>query len=322
MKTGGWIARLVALIALMTPPAIAIGQTQSPTPTLLTETQELYFQETFDPGRLSERLWYNAQWSASEGILTRLPGDDANTRIFLRDAKYRDCLIQFDFRMGQAKDVRLMTGSGGQYNTVLHLRPDHFFLQTAMDASVPYFSYRHSECAFDFQPDTWYTMTIEFAGDEAIAYIDHDHLVRANHPIIDRRREYFAIQVDQHVADFDNVAILHATKKNSTKTNAGRRIIDEATNKYPVEKSLEENFKICSSNAHEWYYQHDERYRSLVLQVEALDQGLKAHYPAVFRSHKEYQKAIQEQRKQLLKNDAVYKETLLATHRTNRAIDD
>ena len=36
-----------------------------------------------------------------------------------------------------------MTGSGGHYNTVLHLRPDHFFLQTAKDESVPYFSYRH-----------------------------------------------------------------------------------------------------------------------------------------------------------------------------------
>ncbi|MEL7265384.1 MAG: hypothetical protein AAFP69_11340, partial [Planctomycetota bacterium] len=55
-----------------------------------------------------------ARWKAEDGILNRLPGGDSTTRVFLRDANYRDCLIRFDFRIGQSQDIRLMTGSSGR----------------------------------------------------------------------------------------------------------------------------------------------------------------------------------------------------------------
>ena len=47
-------------------------------------------------------------------------------------------------------------------------------------------------------------------GDEAIARLDHKHVVHAKHPIIDWTREYFAYQVDEHAAEFDNLEILTA----------------------------------------------------------------------------------------------------------------
>ena len=293
---------------------------RKPSPPLLVESRDLYFAEHFNPNHLSERLWYNADWKAEDGILKRLPSGTANTRIFLREAKYRDCLIRFDFRLGDAQDVRLMTGSGGHYNTVLHLRPDHFFLQTAKDESVPYFSYRHGECDYDFEPERWYTMTVEFLGDEAIAHLDHDHIVHAKHPIIDRAREYFAIQVDEHSAEFDNVQILTAVARKDLAD--GRARVEAASGKFPVDRPLREQIDIRKSNAHEWHYQRDETYRLMVRRVDELDAKLKQRFPDVFRSHKEQRVAIQEARKRLLENDPVYKETLFATYKANQAIDD
>lgn len=291
-----------------------------PSPPLLVESRDLYFAEHFNPNHLSERLWYNADWKAEDGILKRLPGGSANTRIFLRDAKYRDCFIRFDFRLGDAQDVRLMTGSGGHYNTVLHLRPDHFFLQTAKDESVPYFSYRHGECAYDFDPDRWYTMTVEFLGDEAIAHLDRDHVIHARHPIIDRTREYFALQVDEHAAEFDNVQILTAVAGKDLAE--GRDRVEAVRGKFPVDRLPRQQFDIRKSNAHEWYYQRDENYRRMVERVGELDAKLKQRFPDVFRSHKEERVAIQQERKRLLENDSVYKETLFATYRANKEIDD
>lgn len=289
-----------------------------PSPPLLTESRQLYFAEHFNPNHLSQRLWYNADWTAEDGVLKRLKNGSGNTRIFLRDAEYHDAVIRFDFRLGDAQDVRLMTGSGGHYNTVLHLRPDHFFLQTAKDASVPYFSYRHGECAYEFDPDRWYTMTVEFLGDEAIAHLDHEHLVRAKHPMIDRTREYFAFQVDEHVAEFDNVRILTAVAR---KTADGRAEVEAAVDRFPVEKSLAEQFDIRKTNAHEWYYQRDETYRALVQRVDELDEMKKQRFPKAFQTHKEYKKEILNERKRLNATDPVYKETLRATHLANRAID-
>ena len=291
-----------------------------PSPPLLTEARKLYFAEHFNSEQLSERLWYNAQWKAENGILKRLENGTANTRIFLREADYQDCIIRFDFRMGHSRDVRLMTGSGGHYNTVLHIRPDHFFLQTAKDKSVPYFSYQHCECAFDFEPDRWYTMTVEFLGDEAIAHLDHKHIVHARHPIINRKREYFAFQVDEHVVTFDNVEILNAVAKKD-ETNS-RPLIEASICKFPLKRSLQDEFNIRKANAHEWYYQRDEKYRLLIKQVDQLDESLKQRFPEAFLSHKEYRTGIMQERKRLLEHDAVYKEFLFATYRSNQAIDD
>ena len=294
-------------------------EARTPSPPLLTEARQLYFGEHFNPDHLSQRLWYNADWKAEHGILKRLRRGSGNTRIFMRDAEYRDVIVRFDFRLRDAKDVRLMTGSGGHYNTVLHLRPNHFFLQTAKDASVPYFSYRHGECAFDFDPDRWYTMTVEFLGDEAIAHLDDKHLVRAKHPIIDRTREYFALQVDEHAAEFDNIQVLTAAARND---GDGRAIVAANANRFPVKKSLQEQFEIRKTNAHEWYYQRDKTYRQLVQRVDELDDLRKERFPDAFRTHKEFRKRIQEERQRLQKNDPAYKEALFATHRANRAIDE
>jgi tellurite resistance protein len=161
-------------------------------------------------------------------------------------------------------------------------------------------------------------MTLEFLGDEAVAHLDHQHLVHAKHPIIDRTRDYFAVQVDQHAAEFDNVQILRAVAQ---KPAEGRAKVEAAVGKYPVEKTLQEQFEIRKTNAHEWYYQRDPAYRGLVQRVHELDEANKQRFPEALRTHKEFKQAILEQRKRLLETDRAYKETLYATHRANRAID-
>lgn len=293
-----------------------------PSPPLLTDIRSLYFGEHFHPGKISERFFYNRDWEAKEGHLRRVSNGTADTRIFLRDAEYKDTVIRFDFRFQDSEDIRLVTGSGGGYNTVLHIRRDHFYLQTAKDAKVPYFSYRHGECAYEFDPDRWYTMTVEFLENEALAHIDGDHVVRATHPIIDRTREYFAFQVDAGKALFDNVQILNASAKKGEEAAAGRRILEAAEGKYPVEKTLEEQHKIAKTNAHERLYQNDDTYRSLVKKVDELDERNAEQFPDAYRSSKEFKKKIQEMRKRLLETDSVFKETLSATHRANRALDE
>lgn len=289
-----------------------------PSPPLLSKPKQLQFAEHFNPPHLSKRLWYNADWKAEDGVLKRLAGGSGNTRIFLREASYGNAIIRFDFQLGNSQDVRLMTGEGGHYNTVLHIRPDHFYLQTAKDPDAPHFSYRHSECAYDFQPDRWYTMTIEFMGDEAVAHLDHDHLAYAKHPMIARTRKYLALQVDKHAAQFDNLQLLAAARDESAET---RRQVIDAVNRFPVKRSPEEQFELLRSNAHEWYYQRDAEYRRLVERVAELDEARKRRFPNAFRSHKETRKSVLEARKQLLKTDPLYKETLFATHRANRAVD-
>jgi arylsulfatase A-like enzyme len=290
-----------------------------PSPPLLTETRQLYFGDHFSSERASKRWWFNADWSVENGVLIRGEHGTATTRIFLREVEFRDVVIRFDFQMRKSKDIRLVTGGGGHYNAVIHIRPDHFYVQTAKDDSGPFFSYRHGECAYQFEPDRWYTMTVEFIGDQLVAHIDREHLAYARHPILDKERGYFAFQVDENPAAFDNVQILTARPHSRQMENL--KHILAASGKHPVPKTLAEQFDIQKRNAHEWLYQRDAAYRDLVKQVDELDAKKKERFPDAFQTNKEFRKKILALRKKLNQKDARYKELLHATHRANRAID-
>jgi len=290
-----------------------------PSPPLLVDPRKLYFADHFSPGQVSGRWFFSADWSAEDGVLQHSEAATESGRIFLKDAAFRDVMIRFDFQFQNARDIRLITGGSGHYNAVIHIRRDHFYIQTALDSTGPYFSYRHGECAYDFDEGRWYTLTVEFIGDELVAHIDHDHLAYARHPILDRERGYFAFQVDDASAAFDNVQILQAVKHASRDSN--RAHIEAVSGRYPVPKSTEQQFAIQKSNAHEWLYQRHEAYRKLVKRVDELDEKNKQAYPNVFRSHKEFQTTIAAERKKLHAEDLDYKETLFATYRANRAID-
>ena len=292
---------------------------RTPSPPLLIQPRQLAFADHFSDGQISPRWFFNKDWSVENETLTRSKTGTETTRIFLKDTKFTDALIRFDFRLGDAKDIRLVTGTGGHYNSVIHIRPDHFFLQTAKDPDGPFFSYRHGECAFQFHPEQWYTMTVEFLSDELIAHVDPDHIAYAKHPIIDKERQYFAFQSDAGAAQFDNVQIFTGSKQARNETTQ-KSVLDKA-NRHPVAKTLKEQFTVEKVNAHERLYQNDPEYRHLVTEIDRLDRENAERFPEVFQSNKQIRKSITEIRKKLHAEDPHYKELLFATFRVAREID-
>ena len=290
-----------------------------PSPPLLTEPRQLYFADHFSPGQVSERWHFTGDWSAENGVLQRSEAAKYNGRIFLKKPEYKDVLIRFDFQFQNATELRLVTGGGGHYNAGIHILRDHFYIHTALDRSGPYFPYRHGECAYDFDPDRWYSMTVEFIGDQLVAHIDRDHLAYARHPVLDKTREYFALQVDRSSAAFDNVQILTAAKHREQAANSEH--IASVSGKHPVPKTLKAQFEIQKRNAHEWLYQRHADYRALVIRVDELDERNKKLFPDVFRSHKEFQKEIAAERKRLHQEDPQYKDLLFATFRAARSLE-
>jgi len=277
------------------------------------------FADHFSTGQVSSRWFFNGDWEVKDGILQRERSKSKTTRIFARGLEYRDALIRFDFQLRQSQDVRLVTGSKGAYNLVLHIHPDHFQIETGKDDSGPYFQHWHGDCAYDFTPNRWYTMTVELLGDQAVAHIDHDHIVYAQHAILNKTRSYFAFQVDDAPAALDNVQIFTAAKHRQLADNL--RHIASVAGKHPVQRSLENELHIAQTNAHDRLYQTDERYRALVKRVHELDEQNKKLFPTVFRSHKEIRHDLGAMRRKLHEEDSRYKELLFATHRAARALD-
>jgi arylsulfatase A len=295
-----------------------VGASVPSTP-LLVSPRSLYFGDHFSEGQVSSRWFFQKEWAVENGILRRNEHVGENKRLFVKDPIYRDCMVRFDFRFEGASDLRLVTGSSGHYNAVIHIRPDHFFIQTAMDDRGPYFSHRHGECAFDFKQGTWHTMTVEFVGDEVVAHVDRQHLAYAKHPILAQQRTYLAFQVDNPAAAFDNFQVFKAAPHSDQAEN--REFIRQMFGRHPVNKSLEQQYDIQKTNAHDILFQSDQDYRALVRRVDELKEKEKREYPDVFGSVKEFRKKIDKLRKKLHAEDADYKETLFATFRAANAIE-
>jgi arylsulfatase A len=290
-----------------------------PSRPLLASPRNLHFGEHFSEGQVSENWWFQKEWQVENGILRRNQVAGQNKRLFYKEPNFKDAFIRFEFRFDGAKDIRLVTGASGHYNTVVHIRRDHFFVQTAQDDRGPWFSMRHGECAYDFKPGTWYVMTIEFIGDQVVAHLDHEHLVYAQHPIIDQGRTYFALQVDQAGASFDNLQVFSASRHRDREENLAH--IEKSKDRFPVKKSVRDQHEIRKRNLHARFHMDDPAYRKLVGEIERLDAEKVERFPNAFSSHKAFQKKIQKLRKKLHQEDPVYKETLFATFRANRALD-
>jgi len=290
-----------------------------PSRPLLASPRNLHFGEHFSEGQVSDKWFFQKEWQVEDGILRRNQFHGQNKRLFYKEPNFKDAFIRFEFRFDGARDIRLVTGASGNYNTVIHIRRDHFFVQTAQDDRGPWFSMRHSECAYDFKPGKWYVMTIEFIRDQVVAHLDYEHLVYAKHPIIDQERTYFALQVDQTGASFDNLQVFSASRHRDREENLAH--IEKSLGRFPVKKSVRDEHEIRKRNLHARFHMDDPSYRKLVGKIERLDAEKVDRFPDAFSSHKAFQKKIQKLRKKLHQEDPVYKKTLFATFRANRALD-
>ena len=290
-----------------------------PSRPLLVEPRNLLFGDHFSEGQVSSGWFFQKEWEVSDGFLLRneIPGE--NKRLFYKEPDFKDGMVRFDFQFDGASDIRLVTGSSGHYNTVLHIRPDHFYLQTASDPRGPWFSMRQGECSYQFEPEKWYTMTIEFIGDEVVAHLSDKHLVYAKHPIIHQERTYFALQVDQAGARFDNLQVFQVGRHRNYAENL--ITLEKIEGEFPVTKTVEVEYETRKRNAHARLHLEDPSYRKLVNTVKALDMEKVDRFPAVYSSQKAFRKKITSLRKKLHAEDPVYKDTLFATFRASRAME-
>jgi len=290
-----------------------------PSRPLLTQPGNLYFGEHFSKGQISEKWFFQKEWQVEDGILVRNQITGTNKRLFYKEPVFKDALIRFEFLFNGAEDIRLVTGSNGSYNTVVHIRKDHFFIQTAYDKEGPWHPMRHGECAYNFEDGKWYGITIEFIKDQAIAHLNHEYIAYAQHPMIDKERTYFAFQVDQAGASLDNLQVFHAGRHPEQTGN--HSLIKTQLDRFPLKKTVQDQHDILKKNLHARLYMDDENYRKLIERVENLDQEKIARYPDAFFSNKEFQKKIQSLRKELHQNDPEYKKILFSTFQASRALD-
>ena len=277
-------------------------------------------EESFAPGAISDRWFFTEWWTAREGVLLRNELAGENKRLFWKKPTYKDAVICLDFSFRGAEEIRLMSGTPGKYNFVVRLCRDHFRLNTASDSTTGHLPSIQGECPFRFEERKWYRLQVEVLADEIVARIDDGHFVVGRHPIIDRQRSYFALQVDGPGAAFDNIRLHNATPAEGWQ---GRRPgLLQAQSKRPwLPRSLEERHKDRKIIARDKAWRTDPEYRELVERHELLRKLAREKFPSAHVSTKEARKKIAARRKELLQKDAEYKDLSRAINKARRNED-
>lgn len=304
--------------------ATAIAEPDAPTNSLMCLPGVLVFREDFDPATVSGRWGFKADFALRDGALLRTDVDPTESkRVFLKDASFRNSIVQFDFKLsGQTTDLRLVTGSGGHYNSVTQIRSDHFEINTPNDRDAGFVPAHLGECNRPAGLDQWQTMTVEYWGDEIVAHLSDNVFVLGKHSIINRTREYFAFQFDLPGASIDNVRIWNATGQRGDWIENRKKLAAAQADRVPVRRDPAERYKLAYTNLKSRLTLEDQAYRELVAKHDKLQAALHVDYKEAFVSHKQIAKLISKKKQHLKETVPEFKTMETAVHKAGRAEDD
>ena len=105
---------------------------------LMCERGEVLLSDDFDPATVSERWFYKGEFALHDGALVRTEiNREENQRVFLKDPKFHNTIIQFDFRFaGDTTNLRLVMGSVGHDNSSVEIQRGHFQVNTPDDKAA------------------------------------------------------------------------------------------------------------------------------------------------------------------------------------------
>ena len=323
METNTMTSRLIlSLVCIFAISATA--ETPAPPKALMCTPGELIFSEDFDPETVSDRWFFKAEFALRDGALLRTAVDPTeNKRVFLKNPSFHNTIIQFDFKLsGQTTDLRLVTGSGGGYNSVTQIRPKHFQVNTPIDRDAGIVPAQLGECRRKSLPGKWQTMTVEYWNDEIVAHLGDNEFVIARHPIIDRTRKYFAFQFDLSGASIDNVRVWKATGQRDDWTATRKKLAVAQADRAPVNRDPAGRYKYEYTNLKSRLTLQDQAYRDLVAKHNKLQVALHADYAEAFITHKQLGKRIAKKKQHIKATDPNFKPMEIAVHKASRAEDD
>ena len=316
-------ATIILQLCLLAISATATAQNSAAPNSLMCTPGERIFSEDFDPETVSERWGFKADFALRDGALLRTNVKPTETkRVFLKDSSFLNTIIQFDFKFtGKTTDLRLVTGSGGGYNSVTRIHREHFQLNTPVDRDAGIVPAHLGECVRTPRPDKWQTMTVEYWGAEMIAHLNDKEFVIGKHPIIDRTRRYFAFQFDRPGAVIDNVRVWKAAGQRKNWSDTRRNLIALQSDREPVKRDPAERYKIAYINLKSRLTLNDQAYRGLVAKHDRLKAALHADYADAFASHKELTKLIAKKKQQLKAADPEFKRLEVTVNKARKAED-
>lgn len=163
--------------------------------------QKFLCQEDFSKGMPPKPLWNPdlvGAWTVVDGHLDGAEREkDHHAAVIFANVTALPAVsvVRFRFRLGEANDVQSM-GQGvndksQRVTFLLQINQDGFRLAAMADKTADPAEKDHTwfpKVAQAFDRQSWYQMTLELNGDEALAWTDEQHVSYVRHPVFLKQR--------------------------------------------------------------------------------------------------------------------------------------
>lgn len=184
--------------------------------------QQFLCQEDFSKGMPPKPTWNPdlvGAWTVTDGVLNGVEREqDKHAAVIFANVKDlpSTCVVRFRFRLGEANDVQSM-GQGEndkrqRVTWLLQINQDGFTLAAMADKTVDPEEKSHTwfpKVTQSFDRQTWYQMTLELNGDEALAWTDEQHVSYVRHPVFRKPRWGISLRTNgrDKTGSFDDVML-------------------------------------------------------------------------------------------------------------------
>ena len=210
--------KFLRLVLVLLPGSISLAGLPSSEPDLwMTQKGAVLLSENFSSPVLDTNRWTTAKglWTVENGVLTgKELASDHHAATIRADVPFENAILQFDFRLDGSDGFSLSVNEEKGHHSRVMISPDGISLlkdrdkKDARSLALPL-----ARQNTPFKPGIWYTMTVEYCGNDLLAHVDKQTFVLGTQDQMGSPKINFGFPVKGESASFDNVTVWAATPK-------------------------------------------------------------------------------------------------------------
>jgi hypothetical protein len=273
----------------------------------ITKKGDVLFEEKFSEPVLDTNQWTVAKgtWKIKDGVLTGSElTSDHHAAAIRANIPFTNAILQFDFKLDGSKGFSLSVNKAKSHHSRISISPDGISLakdRDKKDARSLTLLLARQNCAF--KPGVWYTIVVEYCGNDLLAHINKQTFVLGTHEQMGAPKINFGFPVLGESASFDNITVWAAAPSADAASIREKLLAQQAERRNDSPSDPRIACMEAETLLRDKLMKSDPAFSKLVDDRIAIDNEMHKRWPKAFLTNE----AAQDLRKKLLAEDESFK---------------
>ncbi len=272
----------------------------------ITKKGDVLFKEKFSAPVLDTNHWTVAKgtWKIENGVLTGSElTSDHHAAAIRANIPFTNAILQFDFKLDGSEGFSLSVNEAKGHHSRISISPDGISLAKDRDKKdAKSMTMPLARQNITFKPGVWYTIIVEYCGNDLLAHINKQTFVLGTHEQMGVSKLNFGFPVRGESASFDNITVWAATPDEDT-ADAKAELLAQQTERNDSPSDPRAACMEAETLLRDKLMKSDPAFGKLVDERIAIDNEIHKRWPKAFLTNE----AAQSLRKKLLAEDETFK---------------